>query len=54
MDKTIWIPDTWDDCQYNSECECDLRDAVCSDETADENDGLPYFCPLRIIRDWVD
>ena len=41
------IPECWDDCRFNNGCECCLIDAVCTDETAEENGELPSFCPIK-------
>ena len=41
------MPECWDDCRFNNGCECCLIDAVCTDETAEENGELPSFCPIK-------
>ena len=49
------MPECWDDCRFNNGCECCLIDAVCTDETAEENGELPSFCPIsRYKGHWIE
>ncbi len=40
------MPKSWDDCEFNSNCECCLIDATCHDETSIDGEALPDFCPI--------
>ena len=49
--KDVDMPKTWDDCCFNNGRECCVIDAVCSDETVSNGEGIPDFCPLEPYRE---
>lgn len=48
------MPNQWNDCRFNYECECCLIDAVCSDEMSENGVDRPHFCPLKSIDGLID